>query len=299
MPDKLSYEQIKALVQSGELTMKDQKLLTPDEASSFARAYIENQQETGQIGKPGVDWTATAPAMAMEAPAMGIPGMLKGIAKNIPGIIGYGAAGYGIDAGKKSGVIPPALAEVLQTGLGFKALGMLGKGGAPAAESAVSGEEAALLKKGYPPDLVKKIMEKDAATQTSAFVPRSNVIKEPTMSGSFGDVSGGVQNNFRGRVTIPSAGGGANGLIADEAGFQRALEAELAQIQKMKAGGPQDANAVLRRAMGNTPDEDAIASILRSDSTGSPSPLNWHDSAPEGLGKDVSKLKRVVRRKPQ
>jgi hypothetical protein len=264
MPDKLSYEQIKALVQSGELTMKDQKLLTPDEASSFARAYIENQQETGQIGKPGVDWTATAPAMAMEAPAVGIPGMLKGIAKNIPGIIGYGAAGYGIDAGKKSGVIPPALAEVLQTGLGFKALGMLGKGGAPAAESAVSGEEAALLKKGYPPDLIKKIMEKDAATQTSAFVPRSNVQREPTLSGVAGDVSGGVQNDFKGRVTF----------------------------QKPFSGYPPNVGTA-------ETSDDLMERILRSASEGEPSPLMWHDSAPEGLGKDVSKLKRVVRRQPQ
>ena len=80
-------------------------------------------------------------------------------------------------------------------------------------------------------------------------------------------VKGGVQNNFKGRVSI----------------------------QKPQYEGAYPSNVTTESGL-----DELIEKILRESSEGSPSPLHYHPSAPQGMRSSVDKLKRTVaRRKPK
>jgi hypothetical protein len=89
-------------------------------------------------------------------------------------------------------------------------------------------------------------------------------------SGDIADImeralNGGVQNNFRGRVSIQPKSAYPSGNIGTESSY-----------------------------------DDLLEMILRETSMGQPSPLMFHPSAPQGMRSSVDKLKRTVaRRKPK
>lgn len=157
----------------------------------------------------------------------------------VPGMVG--AAGYGLLYGalRKAGM-PAEAANAILIGLG---LSKAGAKAAPAAAEGVAAEEAAVaeaVRKRYgsaPPELVDKIMKAErgagAGASAASRAPGSNVIREGSQTGVYADVAGGVQNDFRGRVSMPDRNAGR---VADLSGLDRALEGEMKYINGLKKG---------------------------------------------------------------
>lgn len=232
-PVRFTPDELKALMDAGELSMGLMQKMHPDDVK-VVQGFLNEGNPAGNFQK----MTAAAAGAGMGFGALPAAGSrVLSAGKNLASGAG-GMALYGGGAAllHKLGV-PSDIITAIMVGQGIKGAF---KGGGAAAEAevgALTAEQqaikAGLAKKGYPPELIDKILAKDTGAVAGVAAKGPNVIKEPTLSGQFGDVSKGVTNDFKGRVSLSDAGAGR---VADPAGLDRALEAEMAKIQGWKSG---------------------------------------------------------------
>jgi hypothetical protein len=216
-----------------QLAAQASKNMTPQEYKEFFdyQNQLHVAQGVGQETRGDRNVLGVPPEMI----PLGLPGALSATG------IGSKVAAMGKDIYNSGKAALPILAvgaggKMLGLNQGtidmlMLATGLKGGGGKNAVAEGNAATEAKVLGERTMP-------MSEAEYRATTGRPR-NVSKTPTLSGEASDVAGGVQNDFRGPVGITGSG---SGKIADQAGFDRALEAELNRITGLK-GMPTGANA--------------------------------------------------------
>ncbi len=250
MPDDIRFtpQEIKELAASGALTPQDLQKMHPSD-----RAVAAMELNKGQNGTPYKDFDinkeglfggrpARTPLTTLPQAATAGAGIAAGanpaalgshVAATAPYLkagLGIGAANWALD---KMGV-PAPIKMGLEMMLGMRALpkGAKVPSTVAAEEAAVAAESAEIIalrksleKQGYPPELIEKILAKDAA-RGAAVAPaeaaggaRAPLLQaEKPYEEAAELVKKGVTNDFRGRVTFenPTKGVGPRNATFDD-----------------------------------------------------------------------------------
>jgi hypothetical protein len=276
-PGKINYQELYNMITSSDpeakkIGLQAARNLTIDEAKEFASFQTSLHQRLGEgseLTRQDNSFLGVDPGLAAVG-ALKLPGMAASAMKGSMSGLGETAKEVGkwwaIMKGLDMVNMPSEAKTALLFGLGLKG-GSKGK----AAPTAVASEEAMireqLAKQGYRPELIEEVV---ARSKGLSMPPREGPPRPPIQLQKPGaddiaeNVKRGVQNDFRGRVSIQP-----QGAYSPNVSTESSLD-------------------------------DIIEMLTRSSSSGQPSPMMFHDSAPQGMRQSVDKLKRnVARRKPR
>lgn len=296
---RFTPDELKELVKSGQLTDDDVLKMHPADRATVNQMGYEGVADIAFGGVGASKLLSAIPAL----PGMvsKLPGMAMSAAKAALPILGYGAAGYGINAGKNMGIIPPELANVLQMGVGFKAMGGMSGGAAKAEATAATDIEKQMIAAGHPPELAARVA---AAERAGVRVPRNDPPQMPAKPAVSNVTKSNTGADMMHQENMAREAGRGIDINRPEPGHNITNKVSLDELKQLVGQGVQGAQrvAVPKSNINSSITLEEMRQML-DHPTGVPTPVRYHGENGPELRRSIDGLKRktsgVKRREPE